>query len=84
MRVKEPVVHKQESDTWLIKRIRDTYEIKLGEGPAKGLFALLSGQPNAVTPEQLQQGQTIYAWLFQDLQKLALDYTNEYEMRKKT
>ncbi len=56
-------------------------ELELNEDDARGLFAVLTGQPQAATPDQLQRGQTIYAWFFQNVQELATNFAQAAPVR---
>ncbi len=47
------------------------------EESAVGLFAVLSGRHDLVTPEVLKYGQEVYAWFFGSVQRLATNYTKE-------
>jgi hypothetical protein len=49
-------------------------EIDLNEDDARGLFAILSGQHQTVSADQLQKGQVLYTWFFQNVQELAANY----------
>ncbi len=47
------------------------------EESAMGLFAVLSGRQDLVTPEVFKHGQEIYTWFFGSVQRLATNYSKE-------
>lgn len=49
-------------------------EYEFSEDDAKGLYAVLSGQPQLVTQDQFQKGQVIYSWFFKHVQELATNF----------
>lgn len=44
---------------------------------AAGLFAVMANTPGSVSPEAFTKGQEIYAWFYQNVQKLAVNYDQE-------
>ena len=44
---------------------------------AIGLYAVMTGKQNEVPPEVWERGQRIYSWLFQNVEKLAVNYETE-------
>jgi len=54
-----------------VKCIGSKFEFELSQSDAIGLHAVLTGNPNSATPAQVQTGQTIYAWFFEEVQRRA-------------
>jgi hypothetical protein len=47
------------------------FEFQLSQSDAVGLYAVLTGNQASASPEQLQTGNTIYAWFYGEVQRIA-------------
>jgi hypothetical protein len=47
------------------------FEFLLSQSDAVGVYAVLTGNPASASAEQLQTGNTIYAWFFGEVQRIA-------------
>jgi hypothetical protein len=58
------------------------FDFKLDEETSKGLYAVMAGHPEWVTPEMFAEGQYIWSWFFSTVQGLAMDYNKALGIKK--
>jgi hypothetical protein len=66
------------------KCVGSTFQFELTQSDAVGLYAVLTGNHGSASIEQIQTGQKIYAWFFEEVMRRATTPATHIASQEKT